>query len=198
MLNIFKRKNPTEIIEAVKIDGHTFRVLDPIKMSNERRVRFFWEDYVREWGMTKEDILSYLQFMMKETAFPKAGNLSELNAELSDKLRNVYALLATMEAVLKEDYQYKPFIKSACIIIVMDDEDPNKIDPVYHKKKLDLCQSNHKIEAFFLRTIRTLQLSSEERADMSKISEWYPSEKLKIMESSIYKKINSTIYEIGE
>lgn len=199
MFKLFKKKQAPNTIEVVKINGYTFRVLDPVKMSNSRRVRFFWEDYAREWGMTKEDILSYIQFIMKETSFPNhAGNLSELNAELADKLKHCYALLSTLDSVIREDFQYKPFLKAACLIILVDDEDEKTIDPNYQKLKLQLCKNDQEIEGFFLTTIRTFQTNIENSQDMSKVSDWYPSENLKVMENSIYKRINTTIYKIGE
>ncbi len=202
ILNIIKRKkkNPQiKINEKVRIAGHLFSVLDPMQMNNIRATRFMLEEYEREWGMTKNDLLAIDDFLLSETKFPeKAANLGELNAALADKLKRIYAIVAQRQAVLKEDYQYKPFLQAASIIILLDDEPEDSIIQKYQAKKMELCQMHPEIEAFFLRVIRVFQLNITNSSDMSKISTWYPSIKLKHTENNLLKKINTNIYEIGE
>lgn len=195
---IFRKNKPVTFIEKIRISDHLFQVLDPVKMSNIRKTKFMLDSYTRDWGMTKEDIFDFDSLILRESSFPtEANSISELNSQLSEKLKRIYTLVATRQAVIKEDYQYKPFIKAACTIILIDDEKENKIEKKYIDLKLQLCKENPEIEAFFLRAIMTFQLSIINSPDISKVSDWLPSAQLKVMESSLYKEINTTIYQIG-
>jgi hypothetical protein len=191
------RSKTESITEYVEIDGNRFSVIDPTKLPNIRRIPFFLEAYKREWGIDKNDLLAFLEFMKRETQFPEVSSLEKMNALLAEKLKHNYSLLSVIESILREDYQYKPYLKAASFLILLDGEDPNKIDPVYTKRKMDLCQSNQDIEAFFLTTIFCFQASTKSLSDMSRVSSWYPSKNLKLMENSMYKKIGTTIYGIG-
>lgn len=195
MLHLLKKlfkKEKAPITESIEINGYRFKVLEPTKMPNIRRVRLFLEEYQRDWGISKDDLLSFLKFAIIESKI----NDTSPNA-LAAKIQNIYSVLTTLEAVIKEDYQYKPYLKAASIMILLENEDPNKLDAKIIKQKLQLCESDPEIEAFFLTTIRAFQLSIQKQLDMSVLTSWLPSKNLKHMESHLYKWINSTIYETG-
>ncbi len=197
--NLFSRieKSKPTTTELFKCAGHTFKVLQPTTMSNVRQVKFFYEEYVREWGMTKQDLLDFAGVILKETEAPASRSIHDLNADLTNKLARIKTLVSIQSAMIKEDYQYKPFLSAACVIILLDDEDENVLDQEYQTKKLKLCQDYPEIECFFLRIIRAFQLSTVGSSDMSKIWEWCPSKEQKVMENTILKEIHTTIYEIG-
>lgn len=180
------------ITEYINIQGYNFRVMDPAKMPNVRRAKFFMEEYKRDWGIDKSDLRAYFKAIMKETDIN-----STAPTDLINKMKSIHSLVATIDSVVAEDYQYKPYLLSACIIILIDGEDPNKIDPKIIAKKMKLCESIPEIEAFFLTTIRVSMSNMQGSFDMSKISNWLPSKTVKSMESILYKKINSTIYDVG-
>ena len=197
--SMFNRKNKEITKEVIRMAGHTWTVIDPVKMSNTRKVKLFWEDYDRDWGFTKNDHLTYDEMVIDLCKSPKvAANLSEFNAELIDKLANIKTVMEQKVAVVKQDYQYKPMLKAACVIVLMDDEDETKIDADIFNQKLKLCQDNPELEAFFLRSMRALKDSMQGSFDISKVSTWLPSEQLKVMEKNCLKRINTTIYEIGD
>ncbi len=187
ILSLFKKKPLVTDLKTVA--GYNFRVLDPGKMPNVRRIRFFMEEYARDWGLTKEDLLAYIQYCIKNTDLNRVDH--------SNMVKENYALLTTLESIIKSDYQYKPFLKAACLIILLPNEDLNKVENSFIQEKLRLCQQHPEIEAFFLSTIRLLQLNIQKQSDLLKESDWQPSMNQKRMESSFYQKINSTIYETG-
>lgn len=200
MFDIFKKKNKAaEVIEIVNIDGHNFKVLDPVKMPTLRRTRFFTQEYKNDWGLSKEELKAFLQFVINDSKIPTAATIGELNAELLEQNKRLFTIISTLESILNEDYQFKPLLRSASIIILLEDEDPNIVDQKIINEKLRLCQQSSKIEAFFLTTIMTFITSLQSTQDMSKPSDWLKGAKAqKNMESSLYSMINSTIYETGK
>ena len=184
--NLFKSK---EVKEYINISGHEFTVLEPTKLPILRDTAFNLESYSRDWGIDKPDIRLYLKEILLE------ANVNSVDsASLVNRIKNISNLVSVLDTAIAEDYQYKPYLKAACMIILIKGEDPNKLDAKFISQKLKLCQDYPEIEAFFLRTIKTLQLSMVKSFDMSKITNWYPSKNLKIMESTIYKRIGKTIY----
>ena len=194
--NLFAKPNP-QTTELFKCAGHTFRVLKPTTMSNVRKVKFFYEEYSREWGMTKTDLLDFAGVILKETEAPASRSIHDLNADLTNKLARIKTLVSIQSAMIKEDFQYKPFLNAACVIILIDDEDEHVLSQDYQVQKLKLCRDYPEVEAFFLRTIRVFQLNITDSQATSKIWEWLPSEQIKVMENMVLKEINSTIYENG-
>jgi hypothetical protein len=194
---IFRKKSEPEIIEIFRAGGHTFKVLSPAKMSKVRQTRFFFEEYSREWGMTKEDILDFDGVILAETEAPVSRSLHDLNADLLNKLARIKTMVSLRSAMIKEDHQYKPFLKSAAVIILMDDEDEFVLSPEIEIQKMKLCRDYPEIEAFFLRVIRIFQLGTKDSQDILKIWEWLPSTEIKVMENIVLKEINSTIYGNG-
>ena len=187
MFNFFKKK--PKVTEYTTIAGHNFRVLDATRLPTLRRVRFFLDEYSRDWGLNKDDLLSYLKFVINQT---DVNTNDPLN-----KLKDIFALLTTLESVVKSDYQYKPYLKAASIIILIEGEDENKLDGKIIKQKLELCRDNSEIEAFFLRVIKDSFSNIQKQSDTSKVLDWQPSKLQKLMENSFYSKINSTIYDDG-
>jgi hypothetical protein len=196
LLSKFRKPKP-QTTELFKAAGHTFRILNPTTMSNVRKTRFFFEEYAREWGMTKQDILDFDGIILKECEAPASRSIHDLNSDLTNKLARIKTLVSIRSAMIIEDYQYKPFLRSACSIILMDDEDENKIDNQIVMEKLRLCSQYPEIEAFFLRACRTFQLSTKDSQDISKIWEWLPSTEHRIMENIVLKEIGQTVYSSG-
>lgn len=197
MLNIFKRKAKSDT-EVVRMAGHAFRVLNPVQMSNVRKVRLFYEDYAREWGMTKADILEFDKQVLKETEFPEAGTVDSLNAKLTDKLKRIYTLVSLRSAMISEDYQYKPMLKAAATIILIDDEDENKPEDKWLTLKMQLCRDNSEVEGFFLQVGMTFQLSMRNSANTSEAWEWLDNPQKKNMEKNLLGQLKTSIYSIGD
>ena len=195
--NLFTQKPKPTTTELFQCAGHTFKVLQPTTMSNVRKVKFFYEEYAREWGMTKQDLLDFAGVILKETEAPASRSIHDLNADLTNKLARIKTLVSIQSAMISEDFQYKPFLNAACVIVLIDDEDENVLSQEYQTQKLKLCREYPEIEAFFLRTIRTFQLSITDSQDMSKIWEWLPSKEIRNMENMVLKEIHSTVYETG-
>lgn len=193
---IFKRKKVAEIVEQNIIAGHKFTVLDPVKMTNVRKAKFFLESYERDLGMTKDDLLKFDDFILSQTKFPTdIGSLNELNADLVERMKKIYAVIQQRQAVIAQDYQYKPFLKAASIIILIDDEDENEISNKYQGQKMQLCKENDDVEAFFLRVIMTFQLNIVSSSTTSKTSSLLSLKDQKTTETSLYNTINTTIYD---
>ena len=95
--------------------------------------------------------------------------------------------------LIQEDFQYKPFLKAACHIILLDDEKPEKIDGEIYSKKLALCEAHEEIEVFFLRVIRTFQNATTGLSDTSETLTFLPAKHLKPTERTVLGKINQTI-----
>jgi hypothetical protein len=201
MLNKIKswfKKPKAEVVEMAVIAGHTFQVLDPIKMPKIRQASIFLAEYERDWGMTKEDLLNYDDLLCKITEFPKGwASEQDLVSQITEKLKKLYNLIDTRRLLIQEDFQYKPFLKAACNMIIIDDEDVNKIDPVYIQKKLSLCESNEEVMLFFLRIIRAFQQSTVTIFDISKMWEFYPEKHLILTEKKVLKVIHTNIFSHG-
>lgn len=193
----FGTKSTTK--EYALIGGHRFVVLDPITMPKIRQAAIFIGEYERDWGMTKNDLLAYDDVMVKETEFPTdwAGK-DDLIAQLTDKLKRLYQLADTRRLLIQEDFQYKPFLKAACHMILMDDEPADKIDNTYMQQKLALCQSNEDVQLFFLRVIRAFVQNTLPSFDITKMWEYYPPQHLLPTEKRVLKEIQQTIYSDGD
>jgi len=173
MFKLFKRKaNPleTSAIITTEIAGHRFTVLDPVKMPIIRRKALHLDEYKRHWGIDKEDLNKYLGFIQKESEFPESTTIADQNKKLAEKLKNIYAVSSALQSYLAQDYQYKPFIYSAAIMILIDDEKENEIDGVKMNQKIKLCNENEDIAGFFLTTIRTFHLKTLNISDTLRAS----------------------------
>lgn len=194
--NIFKKKLISAPVDKTTIAGHTFMVLDPVKMSNVRKAKFFLESYERDLGMTKDDLMKFDDFILSQTKFPTdIGSLNELNADLVERMKKIYAVIQQRQAVIAQDYQYKPFLKAASIIILIDDEKENEITSKYQSLKMQLCKEHDEVEAFFLRVIMTFQLSIINSSTTSKTSNLLSLKEQKTIETSLFNTINTTIYD---
>jgi len=194
--NIFKKKPISAPVEETTLAGHLFTVLDPVKMSNVRKAKFFLESYERDLGMTKDDLMKFDDFILSQTKFPTdIGSLNELNADLVERMKKIYAVIQQRQAVIAQDYQYKPFLKAATIIILIDDEKENEITSKYQSLKMQLCKEHDEVEAFFLRVIMTFQLSIINSSTTSKTSNLLSLKEQKTIETSLFNTINTTIYD---
>lgn len=194
--NIFKPQSP--IIGTEIIAGHTFKVLDPFTMPVIRQAAYQLTEYERGWGMEKQDLLAYIDILIKETDAPTSFmSDGDLSAQLTNKMKRIYNLLDAQRLLIQEDYQYKPFLKAACHLILLDDENPEKIDQNIYQKKLLLCSQSEDIEGFFLRIIRTFQQGTVMLSDTLEKSEFLPKDHMKLTEKRVLQKIASTIYKSG-
>jgi hypothetical protein len=194
--NKFFKTKPTDVPVILQHEyaGHKFYVLDPVKMPNIRRMNLFNEEYARDWGITKKDLQIFLGSILRETEFPKEATIQDLNAELSDKLKKVYSLTSLLHGIISQDVQIKPFVRSACMVIVVDDEPIDKIDPKYTDLKLQLCERYTELEAFFLQVICDILNLIKNSSNTSTQLDWYNLANQKRMEKRLYNGIGSTIY----
>jgi len=198
MKELFRRilgtKPKAPVTEYTTIAGHKFRVLDPLKMPKIRQAALYIGEYERDWGMTKADLLAYDDVIARETEFPNDWvNKDSLIHDLTEKLKIIYNLVDARRLLIQEDFQYKPFLKAACHIILLDDEKPEKIDGEIYSKKLALCEAHEEIEVFFLRVIRTFQNATTGLSDTSETLTFLPAKHLKPTERTVLGKINQTI-----
>lgn len=194
--NLFKRKVQRKQIYSFQ--GHTFEVLNPATMPKVRQSSFFMGEYERDWGMTKSDLLAYDDIIVREAGFPKSwGTKDDLIADLTDKLAKISSLADTRRLLIQEDFQYKPFLKAACHIILMDDEPVDRIDWDIYREKLRLCMQHQELEGFFLSVIRAFQTSTEHSFDISKMWAYYPAKHVQHTEKRVLKEIGSTIWSDG-
>lgn len=194
LLKRFFNRTPKPVTtESVNIAGHKFRVLDPLKMPKIRQAALYLGEYERDWGMTKSDLLAYDDVIARETTYPKDWvNKDTLIYELTEKLKRIYNLVDARRLLIQEDFQYKPFLKAACHIVLIDDENPEKIDGELYSKKMALCEAHEEIEVFFLRVIRTFQSSTMGSSDISETLTFLPAKHLKPTERNVLKKIEQT------
>jgi hypothetical protein len=194
ILQYFAKKKE-KVNEYFTFAGHSFKVLDPVSMPNIRQTAIFVSDYEREWGMNKADFLTYDKIMLSRSEFPSNWiDDQDLVYQLETKLREVTNLIETRMFLIQEDFQYKPMLKNACHIILIDDEKADVIDNATYSKKLELCQKHPEIELFFLRISMNFMLTLNGTANTSEMWEFYPSKAVKLTESKVYKEINLTIY----
>lgn len=148
--NIFKKK-PDYIKGHHTILGHKFTILDPMMMPKVRQAAYHLNEYEKGWGITKENLILTFEELKRQTSFPSSwhGN-DDLVSQLTDQNKEMSAIIDMLLLVIKQDYQYDPFIKSACNIILLDDEKPDVIDPEIQKRKLELCAKHQDIMVFFL------------------------------------------------
>ncbi len=198
-MKLFKRNKPQPTpSKYIEVAGFKFRVLDPVSMPMVRRAELFGATYEREWGITKADLLLFKSAMEKQCQFSPAASMSVLNVDMANKFGTQTALLQQFEAVVTGDYQIKPFLKSACIVILMDGEDEYKIESNWTKKKLELCRDFPEVEAFFLDIIYVLSRTMESTPDSQKTLDLSVMAAKKRTESAFLSAIGSSLYEIGE
>jgi hypothetical protein len=180
------------------VAGHTFRVLDPMTMPKVRQAALFVGEYEREWGMSKTDLLAYDDILIKETAFPTVwANKDELIAELTDKVKRLYNLIDTRRVLIQEDFQYKPFLKAACHIILCEGEDAAKVEREFYDRKLELCEHSEDIMLFFLNVIMLFQKNIVISLDTLATSKFLPPMHILPTEKRVLREINTTPYLHG-
>lgn len=195
IIKSFFRKKDELRQGSIEIAGHKFTVLNPLKMPKTRQAAIYLGEYEREWGMTKKDLLAYDDLLAEKASFPENWkDDKDLVHQLSEKIKLLYNLIDTRRLLVQEDFQYKPFLKAAGHMILLDDENPDKIDNAYYSKKMKLCQESDEVLIFFLTTIRTFQQSMLSSFDISKLSAFYPPDHLSITEKKVLGAIQSTIF----
>jgi len=148
--SIFKKKKPY-VKSTHDLHGHKFTVLDPFTMPKIRQAAYHLNEYEKGWGITKENLILTFEALKKQTSFPKSYHSNEdLVAQLTDKNKDINGIIDMLLMVIQQDYQFDPFIKSACNIVLIDDEPADEIRPEYLKKKLELCKKHEDIMVFFL------------------------------------------------
>ena len=181
-----------------EICGVKFRVLDPVSMPMVRRVELFGQTYEREWGITKRDLLLFTNTMEKMATFNAVPTIDGLNSDMANKMANQRALLQSFQATINGDFQFKPYLKTACAVILIEGEDENKIDGEFMTKKLNLCRQYPEIEAFFLDFTFSFLAIMNGTISSSKPLDWYNLAARKRTESNFLSMIGSSLYEIGD
>lgn len=179
--NIFKKK-PDYIKGHHTILGYKFTILDPMMMPKVRQAAYHLNEYEKGWGITKENLTLTFKELKKLTSFPSSfhGN-DDLISQLTDQNKEMSAIIDMLLLVINQDYQYDPFIKSACNIILLDDEKADVIDPEIQKRKLELCAKHHDIMVFFLVTERNSQKTIIDIYDILTTLEQSPYPKAQMM-----------------
>ena len=161
MIKLFRKKNQFKK-GTTRIMGHDFTILDPITMPKVRQAAYHLGEYEKGWGITKENIILAMRELRRLTEYPKSwASNDDLIGQLSDKLNDMSGLIDMLTLVIQQDYQFDPIIKSACNIILLDDEKPEVIDPAIQQEKLALCAKHDEIMVFFLTVERNSNLNIE-------------------------------------
>lgn len=197
--NLIKRVkalfNRPKTIEVFEFGGHIFRMVDAVSMPKIRQANYIMGEYEREWGITRENILMFSNEVIKETQFPKEWDSDkDLIKKLVDKLNDIRQLQESLFQTVQEDFQYAPFLKAANHIILIDDENPKKIEPKYYDLKMQMCKDHPEVLIFFCRAIRILHLNIQDTSSMRKAWEYYPAPHLQITENRFLNKIGKNIY----
>jgi hypothetical protein len=192
----FKKQPPIQ--EYFSVLGYHFKVLDPVSMPFIRQSAIISADYAREWGIDKSDLIAYDNMILKQCEFPAQWDDDQhLVSIMDEKMRNIANLLETKLMLIQEDFQYKPFLRTASHMIIIEGEKPEEIDHKFYSKKMELCQAHPEIELFFCRIAWSFHNRLSDSNDTSKMWEYYPAKAIKVMENKMYKEINSTIYSTG-
>lgn len=178
--------------------GHKFTFIDPNDSSYLmlKRNDFFLMEYEREWGLIKEDLIKLLTRSVNECEFSEDIDVNL--AKALNKLQDVKTILTMMVFLIQQDYQYKPFLKSAAIVILIDDEKPEDDYMDTLNLKLELCEKHSEIEGFFLGTIKILHDKLMRRTDTTKTSESsIQNPQVKHTEKALLSMIRSSPYQNG-
>ena len=177
--------------------GHKFTVLNPYKSDflMTKRHDFFMMEYAREWGIEKFDLQKFLSMLVTNLEFSD-GETPNLNTCLN-KMGDAKTIATNLYYTIEGDYQYKPYLKSACIIILLGDEKPDDPYEKYLEEKLKLCELHSEIEGFFLANIKILEFSLKNRG--KSIPDWdyfLPKKGEANLEKSTLRMIQSSPYSV--
>lgn len=194
-----ENKELYDIQTEFQFAGHTFKVINPFsnKFLLTTRNRYFTDMYEIEMGFLKEDLLAFMKAGIGVSEYPtEYSNDKELIKILSDKLADVKTLMTQVYLVGKEQYQYKPFLKSAAILIMMDEEKPSDDYMMTLDKKMELCERYPEIEGFFLTVSNILIYRLRNKDDIIKHLEYLEATKRgqKIAEKTLYSIAGQSMY----
>lgn len=183
----------TEKVKVFSFAGHTFRILQPGQLSTKRQLAIHSSSHERDLGISVENYSGAMKAACGTLQMPAEWTtVKDLVSKLQKNAEDVRMLLEDVRVLLEEDYAYKPFIKSACAFILVDDEsvidDPHG---KYYDLKIELCNRHSEIECFFLQVSVDRQRSILSTYDASKCWEFYPDTSLKAVENKIIKVIQS-------
>ena len=193
MINIFNKFRKKKVIEGYQFAGHTFTVLDPSKMSVHRQRVLHSTSHERDLGLTTEDFTKALTTISEGLKAPKEyKHLKELVGIQQDTLADARAAVDDIIFLTQNDHQYKPFIRSGAIFILIDGE-KDKDDPhgKYYDLKVELCNRHREIEDFFLRVSVGFHRSTLSSFNIGELWAWFPSKAVKVVENRIMKRIQS-------
>jgi hypothetical protein len=184
--------------QEVELMGHNFTVLDPYDMPKSRQLAFHLLQHDVAWGLSKNDLTDFIRLMAKELNFPKEFETKEDLVSLQrEQIEKVKSFLGDMEWLIQKDYQFKPYLKAGCLLILMDDEDPHIIDKKINLEKMKLCKESEDVEFFFISTIGNLLLSTTNSSPTFQELDLSSLKAQKITERKIYQEKRSTIYSNG-
>lgn len=153
----FRKKKEVELYETTEMvyADHKFKVINPSELSKARQLAIARGEYERQWGIDKKDLLTFLHYVSEKSDSPKV----------------TYHIAETLIKLIQEDHQYMPFLRAACFMIVLDDEDPKKIDYRANEKKIELCLNSNEVLSFFLSNIYAFTTNMEASSIISRVSE---------------------------
>lgn len=197
----FKNKKEVELT-TTEMMGYKFKVFTPSTIPMSRFAQLRLNTHIRDWGMTENDLFQFDEVIKDLTVFPQEWKTKdELISKLTENVKNIAELANLRQAMVKEDYQFKPYLQAASLVIKLSDE-PDKIGSDYytsdyHLRKMKLCKDYPEIEGFFL-TISTDFISKIGGSTTThKQSVWFRSQREKNMEKTLLQKIGMSIYGNG-
>lgn len=194
---LFKKENKLE--KDFIFAGHVFRVLDPKHMTVSRQRALYNSSHERDLGIMPDKYKEALKTVSESLKAPKQfTTIQDLNGKQADIMANARAVLEDLVFLHEQDHQYEPFVKAACVFILIDDEQQSD-DPFgkYFDKKIELLKKHSEIEDFFLTIGVGYHRSTISSWDTSQLWEFYPTKAIKRIESRISKVIQSEIYSYG-
>lgn len=179
--------------------GHTFKYVNPYSQDfiMSRRNEFFLMEFERSRGITDQDLIKFITATVNKIEEPTGHKtLGELYESNKQKLQDIKIMMTQLYFLMENEIRYKPLLKSACIVILIDDEKPDDDFTRYMNKKLELCEKHPEIRSFFLAVFIALTKRFKNNQDIIKRLESLEEVNRLKTEEVLLKMINSTLYEM--
>ena len=149
------KKETQPILSELEYAGHKLKLINPTNLSKARQLAIARGEYEREWGISKVDLLSFLHHI----------------SEQSENSKVTYHTSENLISLVQEDFQYMPFLRAACYMVLLDDENPKKIDHKANEKKISLCLESDDVMSFFLCNILAFTKNTDSSQIITEVSE---------------------------
>lgn len=177
---IFRSKAPKIDGERFKSHGHTFTYVEPLKLPMARIKRYARSLQELDWGCTKEDLDAFIEIVEEET--------------LNNNRGQVITLLNYFKDYRAEYASAKVLLKLANNFILLDDEDPNEVDPEIYERKLALVEKYNDLETFFLTKALYSIDNTQKESNISKLKDYLMGEVHKLKEKTFLQNLGTTRY----